>query len=187
MDTKLESQANEKIVVQTERFGELTANVSDLVRFTLPILGFEHATRFLLIQHKDDSPFLWLQSVDDGDLAFVLTQPKLFGIPYTLTIPDHAIDALEIQHPGDVEIYTLVSIPDDAPTAMTANLMGPVVIHCKTRLAAQIILDSTRFSTKTPLFQSASAEADLQWLTQNPNANQSEQAQQAISQAISKV
>jgi len=166
MGVMAESQQEDKLIIQTERFGELTANRSDLVRFALPMLGFEQATRFLLIQHKPDSPFLWLQSVDDGKLAFVLTQPKWFGLPYTVTIPDHAVEALNIQEAEDVEIYTLVSIPDDNPDRMTANLVGPVLIHRTTRLAAQIVLDNAKFSTKTPLLQLVQGDAQLQWLSQ---------------------
>ena len=140
------------------------------MRFSIPMLGFEHATRFLLIQHKPDSPFLWLQSVDDVELAFVVTQPKWFGIPYTVTIPDNAIEALGIAQAQDVEIYTLVSIPENNPDAMTANLMGPILIHRETRLAAQVVLDNVKFGTKTPLLQPVAGDAQLQWLSQGANA-----------------
>ncbi|MEB3246160.1 MAG: flagellar assembly protein FliW [Vampirovibrionales bacterium] len=162
----------ETLKLQTSRFGELSVDPTTLIRMALPMLGFESQTRFVLIQHKPDSPFLWLQSADDPDLAFILTQPQWFSMAYSITIPDAAVDALEITCAEDVEIYTLVTIPDDTPERMTTNLLGPVVINKHNRKAAQIVLSDSAFGTKTPLLQPAKigsepATGTLQWLSQS--------------------
>jgi flagellar assembly factor FliW len=138
---------------ETRRFGTITPAPERIVEFVQPILGFDDCKRFALLDHDEDSPFNWLQSLDNPDLAFVITNPTLFGIPYEVTIPSEAVNLLNITKAEDTIIFTLVTIPPDDPASMTANLLGPVVMNQYTQQAMQVILNnqSEQYSTKTPL------------------------------------
>jgi flagellar assembly factor FliW len=149
MDT---NQNGEVLNFNTLRFGQVTVPLSRVVEFASPILGFEGLKQFAILDHDEDSPFKWLQSVEDSDLAFVITNPTIFGIAYEFVIPEDAVSLLGIAKAEDTLVFTLVTIPDNDPVKMTANLLGPLVVNQYTRKAMQVILnDTVAYGTKVRL------------------------------------
>lgn len=138
--------------VQTLRFGTVTVQESAVITFVQPILGFESLQEFALFEHEENSPFQWLQSLEDPTLAFVVTNPTLFGHPYEFVLPQDACDVLNLQNASDAQVLTIVTIPEENPVEMTVNLLGPIVFHNETRLAVQLILDDAKtYGTKVRL------------------------------------
>jgi flagellar assembly factor FliW len=137
--------------VHTTRFGEVDIDPNKVLQFELPILGFEKFTQFIMLDHGEDSPFQWLQSIEEPSLAFVITNPNRFDIDYTITIPDEILERLDIQSEDDVIVMNIVNIPASNPGLMTANLVGPLVIQVNNLKAAQVILTDTQYDTKTRL------------------------------------
>lgn len=137
--------------IRTSRFGEIQVDASQVLTFVEPILGFEELQRYVILDHTDDSPFKWLQSADDPDLAFVVTNPKLFGIDYEFTLPEEAVQALAIDTVDDLLVLTIVNIPQSNPAEMTTNLLGPLLINHEQKKALQLVLNDSSFSTKTRL------------------------------------
>jgi flagellar assembly factor FliW len=45
--------------------------------------------------------------------------------------------------PADIALFVIVTIPLD-PTAMTVNLMAPVVVDVRTRTSRQLVLEDAR-------------------------------------------
>ncbi|MCA9788512.1 MAG: flagellar assembly protein FliW [Cyanobacteria bacterium HKST-UBA05] len=140
-----------KVTLETSRFGVVEIEENSVLSFYKPILGFERLNRFTLLDHQPDSPFKWLQSIEDGELAFVVTHPGLFGIHYEFEIPDAAVEALDIQDVAEVLVLSLVTIPEQDPSQMTANLTAPIVINQRNYRAMQLVLDSDKYGLKTPL------------------------------------
>ena len=140
-----------EVVIKTSRFGDIQADPTRILNFVSPILGFEAYTRYIILDHAPDSPFRWLQSVDNPDLAFVVTNPKLFGIPYEFAIDEKIVEQLEIKTAEDALVLTIVNIPQENPGLMTANLLGPVVVNQHRVKAMQVILNDNVFSARTRL------------------------------------
>jgi flagellar assembly factor FliW len=141
-----------EITIKTARFGDIQVDDSRIITFIAPILGFEGLLKFILLDHGEDSPFKWLQSTDNGDLAFVVTNPKLFGIDYEFILPQEVEDQLEVKAAEDLIVLTIVNVPQEDPAKMTANLLGPLVVHQETRKAMQVVLnDTVTYSTKIRL------------------------------------
>lgn len=143
----------ETITIETERFGVLTVDGGSIINFVKPILGFESLQQYVLLNHDEDSPFKWLQAIDKPDLAFVVTNPKLFGINYEFEITDNIVQDLALKDASDALVLTMVNIPQEAPEKMTTNLLGPIIIHQSSLRAMQVVLNDTEFSTKTRLIQ----------------------------------
>lgn len=148
--------------IPTSRFGDLEIAEERVLTMISPILGFEDITEFVLLEHADESPFHWLQAIGMPELAFVVTNPQLFGIGYEFELPDEATGSLNLTRAEDALVFTIVNIPGENPKAMTANLLGPIVINKANQQAAQVILSDTEFSTKTPLLKESdeSEQAD---------------------------
>lgn len=141
----------ETVRIETSRFGALEIPKSHVITFISPILGFDHLTEYVLLDHADNSPFKWLQSTQDPELAFVVTNPKLFAIAYEFVLPDDAVEKLGVKTAEDVLVFTIVNVPTDNPARMTANLLAPVVVNQNALTAMQVVLQDPKLSTRTRL------------------------------------
>ncbi len=141
-----------KIVIESTRFGEIEIDDSLLFEFVTPIIGYDEHKLFALIDNAPDSPFKWLQSCEDSELAFPITLCSYFGIDYNFTIEDNDAEILGIENAEDVMAINIANIPHDCPQNATVNLLAPIIINAKTNAAMQIILKDTNFKIKHPLF-----------------------------------
>jgi flagellar assembly factor FliW len=139
------------MTIHTARFGEVTVEEDRIIHFVEPILGFEQSNRYVILDHAEDSPFKWLQSADEPDLAFVVTNPKFFGIDYEFELGDEQAQKLSLEAAEDALVVTIVNIPQENPGKMTTNLLGPIIINQKLRQAMQVVLHDTPYNTKTRL------------------------------------
>ncbi|HEY9744657.1 MAG TPA: flagellar assembly protein FliW [Oculatellaceae cyanobacterium] len=140
-----------QLSIQTARFGEVNVDEDRVIQFVEPILGFPDSHRYVILDHAEDSPFKWLQSADEPELAFVVTNPKFFGIDYEFELSDTVVEQLGLTGAEDALVMTIVNIPQTEPAKMTANLMGPVVVSQSQRKAKQVVLGESGYSTKTRL------------------------------------
>lgn len=72
---------------------------------------FPELMRYVLLDHDADSPFKWLQSLDDGTMAFVVISPLTFRPDYTVEVTEEEISILKLQSPDDAVISVIVTIP----------------------------------------------------------------------------
>ena len=140
------------MVVETERFGALTLSEDALVTFPEGLLGFADARRFVLVPHGPDTPFVWLQSAERPDLAFLLLPPAVAFPEYASVVP------FEIG--PDATLWAIVTVPAGKPRDMTANLLGPLVVDEAARQGQQIVLSDERFTTKHRVFPAQTPEQD---------------------------
>ena len=67
----------ERITFESRRVGRIEVSIEDVVTFeSLP--GFSGRTRFVVMEHDEDTEFAWLVNLDDEDLAFVVASPWSF-------------------------------------------------------------------------------------------------------------
>ncbi|MCS7065044.1 MAG: flagellar assembly protein FliW [Fimbriimonadales bacterium] len=139
--------------LHTTRFGTITIDEQDIVAFPDGLVGLSHLKRFVLIRHSDDSPFRWLQSVDEPNFAMLIIDPWFFRPDYEVMLSDVDVERLQLSDEAIRWVYVTVSIPPGKPHAMTANLLAPIVINGNARCGRQVILDDERYSTRHPILQ----------------------------------
>ena len=144
-------------IIDSARFGEIQIDTSLLFDFVAPIIGYDKYTYFALIDNAPDSPFKWLQSVEDMDLAFPITLCSFFGIDYQFDIPDEEAQKLEITSGDDVFVCNIANIPSSNPQGATINMLAPIVINIVNKKAMQIILKNTEFEVRKKLFDEEGA------------------------------
>jgi len=139
--------------IQTTRFGKI--HVADNQIITMPegIIGFEGKMRYALLDHSEDSPFKWFQSVEEPGLAFVVMDPFPFFPDYKVDIADADLKILDTKDSEDLLILIFVSIKRDR-AAVSANLLGPIVINLKNLVARQLVLSDTSYSPSHKIFSS---------------------------------
>ncbi|AZN38524.1 flagellar assembly protein FliW [Paenibacillus albus] len=137
--------------LQTSRFGTITVEEDMIYSFSNGIPGFEGENSFILISPEEDKPLSYLQSVNNGDLAFIITDPFVFYPEYDFELPESAIADLEIESVDQVIIQSIISINGDMEAA-TMNLIAPIVINTNNRVGKQVVLGNVSYTTKHPLF-----------------------------------
>ncbi len=134
--------------IDTSRFGNLEIDESKIITFKQGIPGFKEDRRFVLLPHRDGSPFTWLQCIDRPELAFITINPAFVCPDYSFNIPDEIIEDLDIRDTNSIETLVLVTVRkqrSDVPPKVTVNLLGPIIVNCRNMLARQLVLDPKRY------------------------------------------
>ena len=143
----------ETIKINSTKFGELEIDKKNIFNFVSPIIGFSDLVQYTIIDYKSDSPFKWLQSIEEADLAFPVTLCSFFGIDYQFDIPDEEAQKLEIENADDVFVFNIANIPSENPQGATINMLAPLVVNLANKKAMQIILKNTNFEVRHKLFE----------------------------------
>lgn len=133
--------------INTSRFGVIEIQEDQIIRIPSGMIGFPDDKRFVLLEHKKGSPFLWLQSLDHPSLAFVLIDPFLFKSDYEIKINPEDKAELEFnQTPKGIQTLVVVNISNVNSMKVYANLLAPLVINLEKKLAKQVILYESPYS-----------------------------------------
>ncbi|MDI6799677.1 MAG: flagellar assembly protein FliW [Actinomycetota bacterium] len=137
------------IKIKTDRFGEIEIDAGKIIRFLESLPGLPESLSFVLIPHKEDSPFMWFQSTELSNLAFIVIDPYVCVGEYNPSIEAEDLKSLSLGGYPDEDALMLgmVSIPQDV-SEMTVNLVAPILINLKTKLAKQVILDDCKYSIR---------------------------------------
>ena len=117
-----------------------------VLEFPGGLIGFPDAHHFALLESsRPGSPFRCLACVDLPEIRFVVCAPGMFGSGYVSALP------LPPDLPReDAAVLIIVTVPADG-REMTANLMAPIIIDCRSRRGRQLILEGGPYSTRHPL------------------------------------
>ena len=130
--------------IMTKAYGKKDVPEASILEIPEGLFGFEDYKKFALIESEYD-PFLWLQSAEDPNLAFLIIDPFL--------ICDDSLLKIGITKPEDIIIMTIVTVPSDG-SPITANFQGPLVINKVNKKCMQVILNDNRWSTKVNIIES---------------------------------
>jgi len=139
--------------VQSTRFGTLEVDSDAVLSFPRGLIGLG-GTRYALLATDPDSPFSWLHSVDDPDLALPITRPWVFFPDYEIELSDEEADAIGLDAAAPTDVWVIVRATDRLED-FTANLAAPIVVTPGERGAAafQVI-------NRAPLRTISAADAD---------------------------
>jgi flagellar assembly factor FliW len=136
--------------IETSRFGRISVDAERVITFPKGILGFPRFQDYVLIEPGEDSYFWWLQSIDEPELAFVVTDPSHFVSSYRVPLRTDQMNELGIRSLDDAQVFVIVNKHGNM---LTGNLQGPLVIHVASRTGEQLVLSDRRFTTRVPLLE----------------------------------
>lgn len=150
------------MLLQTKYFGELNIEEKDIFSFSHGIPGFENVCRFILIDSDEpDSPFKWLQGVDEPKPAFVIVDPFVIKKDYEVNLDDEVLKELQIKDASAVMIFCIVVVPEDIKK-MTVNLQAPLIINSVNKTGRQLILDTDRYSVRHYILEELQGRGEMQ-------------------------
>lgn len=138
--------------VNTDRFGEIEIDEKRIVHFKDGIPAFEDEHEFVILPYDEESPYYFMQSLKNSDLAFLLTIPDIFFPDYSVEIDDATVKELKIKDTSKIIIYTIITIPSGSVRLMTTNLLAPIIFNTENMTAKQIVMDKSGYTTKHRLF-----------------------------------
>ncbi|WP_235973223.1 flagellar assembly protein FliW [Niallia circulans] len=141
-----------EVKIATKYHGEKEIQPKEVITFPQAIPGFPDEKEFVLLPLDEEGQFIVLQSVENQQLAFVLSNPFPFFKEYDFSLEDHIVELLGIESEEDILVFSILTVHDPFEKT-TANLQAPIVINSKKNIAKQVILNEPNYHTKHPLFQ----------------------------------
>lgn len=141
-------------IIETTRFGDLEVSEKRVIQFPDGLIGFPQWKAFAILEHQEDSPLFWLQSLDLPQLAFLTIDPRLIKPDFLEALHTGDRACLGLEEGSTKFVLALITIPEGRVEEMTANLLAPVVIDPKARVGRQVILANSGLSTQHPVLRS---------------------------------
>lgn len=121
---------------------EVDIDPQSIITFPQGIAPFE-SKRFKLFHEDGKASVFWLQSLDESDLMFSVTDPDMLSISYEVTLSEDEQKALAIE-PGDELVLAVILYKQEAaePQPVQANVRGPIILNVSKRLGLQKMLQA---------------------------------------------
>lgn len=137
------------MTIDTRDFGRMELDEKELIVFRSPIYGYEDLERFALLSDDEAGEgLMWLQSVEQPDVCFILLDPAAIGIAYAPELPQETAELLRL---AGAPAYRLIAVVPENFANTTVNLKSPIVINPEAKCAAQVILEAD-YPIRMPLF-----------------------------------
>lgn len=148
------------MIVNTKAFGEKEIDERQKIYFPLGLFGFEDYKDYIIFD-APQKPFIWLQSLEESQIAFILIDPFIFSPKYEPKIGKNELNQIELESDKDEKsvIMSIVTIPQDGG-AMTANLQGPLLINREKQIGKQCIAQDNRWTTKHDIVKEMSEKKE---------------------------
>ena len=158
------------MILKTRHFGEVIIDGSEVIKFEEGLPGFEHLKDFALLgdmsdpksgesainafKQNDTAMFLWLQSLEESDVAFVLINTYMFLPDYSPKFEEGSLECLGQYDSGDLIVRNIAVIPEKIEN-ITANLCAPIVINFKTSRGKQALTTNKEYHVRHLIIQEA--------------------------------
>ena len=139
------------MLIKTSRFGEIEIQENQIITMPSGLIGFSEDKRFVIREDEAAKPFLWLQSVDNDALAFVMIEPHFSFSNYELELTKDNLNKLNAEGINDLSVFVLVTMAKSMED-VTVNLQGPLVFNLEKKLGLQFIIPEGKYSTRHSLF-----------------------------------
>jgi len=136
---------------ETRALGKIEIDASLQVYFPEGIFAFENYRHFALLPTKSGSTFHWLQSLEESQLAFLITRVPEIAPHYKPNVATEFLSLIEAVDLAKTEIWGIITVPAGKPDQMTINLQGPVLINRERKLGGQFVSDDPAHRVRTPL------------------------------------
>lgn len=140
--------------IDTFKFGTVGVDESKKIRFEDGLPGFPELKDYILIhdEEKGIPSLLYLQSLDDKDVAITVASPLALADTYDPAIEEKDIAAIGDIKEDNVIVLVTVNVPEKIEE-MTANMKSPIIINTDTNKGVQVVAANEEFSSRAPIYE----------------------------------
>ncbi len=146
-----EKAGGEGVKVISTRFGELDISEDKVLNFPQGLIGMPSLKRFVLLDYRDDLPFMLLQSVDEPEIVFTIVDPLIVKPDYKISIRTEWIKDIGKPDKKNLVMLVILTVSREPSHRITANLMAPLIINTLTMKGKQIVLEDKGLSVRHPV------------------------------------
>ena len=141
--------------VDTKCFGTIEISDEKIITFDKGIMGFEDHKKYTIVynsEREDARTIMWLQSIDEKNLAIPVMAPEIVCPDYDPIVEDELLKLIgdDIKN-ADLVVLVTLTVPQDL-TKMTCNLKAPIIINADTLKGCQMIADNDEYVVKYPIY-----------------------------------
>lgn len=127
--------------IKTRDFEEISVTDNDVIKFVSGMYGFEQYTDYVILKDNPEDDIMFLQSLTNTDLSFVLIDPFSIVHEYNPCLQEDDLDELKVKSEADLK-YLVIAIIKENIKDSVVNLKSPIVLNPSTRSAKQVILQN---------------------------------------------
>ena len=142
---------NQTITLESTRFGSVEIPSEAVVDFPAGLIGLG-GRRYAIVARDEDATFVWLQSLEDPDLALPLTNPWRFFANYEVELADDEAERIGVDEAEETAVYVTVRAAESLED-FSANLRAPILIAHGSGF--QVINQAPDAPVRAPLFANA--------------------------------
>lgn len=142
------------MLVDTKYLGKQDIEEDKIIYFETGIPGFQEEKKFVVLDIPGNDVMQIMQSLQNTNLAFFITNPYHFYHDYSFKLDDSVIDSLAIKDEKEVVIFVIMTIQEPFENS-TLNLRAPVIINSDKKIGKQFILNDDDYPLKAAIQQSA--------------------------------
>lgn len=140
------------MTIQTKHFGEIEVTDDDVLNFIGGVPGFD-GTKYVILNNsnQENNPFVWLQSMEDPNIALVLVNTFMLYPDYAPDVDDELLKDLQFSQREELVVFNVMVIPEKVEE-MTVNLKAPIIINNTNHKAIQVICDNSDYEIKHKVY-----------------------------------
>ena len=93
------------------------------------------------------APINTLECLDEPNVSLFVLDPYLINENYTIEMAETDQTAISLENASDAIVLIILVMRHD-PLAVTANLLGPLVINSRPKLGCQLVLENAEYSVR---------------------------------------
>lgn len=128
----------------TRIFGTIDIAEDKIITLEKGMIGFPQLQKFALIfdeeKEQKDTSIMWLQSLDDADIAFPVMNPNGVKEDYAPNVNEEMVESLGKLTVENTYLLVTVTVPKKVED-FSINLKAPIVIHTESQKGVQIIVE----------------------------------------------
>jgi len=128
--------------IKTRDFGDIVVIEKDTINLTCGMYGFDEYKKFVILKENPEDDIMYLQSIENEDLSFVLIDPFAILNSYEPSLIEEDLNELEVKVEAELKFLVIAIIKEEIKNSVV-NLKSPIVINPKTRMAKQVILQNS--------------------------------------------
>lgn len=129
---------------KTRIFGEIEIADEKIITLEKGMIGFPNLNHFALIfdeeKEQKDTTIMWLQSMDEPDIAFPVMMPHVVMEDYRPNVSEEILAPLGEMTEENTYLLVTVTVPKKVED-FSVNLKAPIVINMENHKGVQIIVE----------------------------------------------